>query len=250
MPKASHQNDPSSFNRNVAETKASVFMSGSFLDDPEDQDCLDPLKKFMEQVDRMPEAIAAVFENEHVTYQELNRRANQLGHLLQRKGIGPESIVGVSLDQSITLIVSILGIIKAGGCLLPLEPSYPRHRLVYMVEDSQPALVLTQERYLDVFQYGNVCAICFNIIEDSLARESFQNPATRVSAGNLRVIFYTSGSTGQPKGVMEIYRKILPPSDSDQEQDPDETQSLKISSTDRMLVKCPMSFAPYSLSAR
>ena len=245
MRQTSTQNDPSPSKAIGTETEDPSFMNKSFLDQPKDQDCLDPMKKFMDQVNQRPEAIAAVFEDEHVTYQELNRRANQFGHWLQHKGIGPETIVGVCMDRSISLVLSILGIIKAGGCLLLLEPSYPRNRLVYMVENSQPLLVLTQERYVEVFQHCDVTLVGVNNIENDLSGESCQNLATRLWAGNLRVIFYTSGSTGHPKGVMEIYRKDCPQSDSDQEQDSVESQSLKLASTDRMLVKCPMSFAPF-----
>jgi amino acid adenylation domain-containing protein len=245
MPQASHQNDPSSFDGHIDETSVPGFSGESFGQRPEDQDCLDPLEKFMDQVNRIPEAIAAVIEGEHVTYQELNRRANQLSHWLQRKGIGTETIVGVCLDRSISLVLTILGVIKAGGCLLPLEPSYPRNRLTYMVEDCQPIMVLTQERYFDLFQNSITRPIRINTIENNLTHESSQNPANLLRTGNLRVIFYTSGSTGQPKGVMEIYHKVIPTSDSDQMQDPDEAQLLKVASTDRMLVKCSMSFAPF-----
>lgn len=245
MPQASHQNDPSSFDGHIDETNVPGFMGERFVKPHEDQDCLNPLEKFMDQVNRIPEAIAAVIEGEHVTYQELNHRANQLSHWLQRKEIGPETIVGVCLDRSISLVLAILGVIKAGGCLLPLEPSYPRNRLTYMVEDCQPIMVLTQEGYFDVFQNCVSPPIRINTIENNLTRESSQNPANLLRTGNLRVIFYTSGSTGQPKGVMEIYHKVIPTSDSDQMQDPDEAQLLKVASTDRMLVKCPMSFAPF-----
>ncbi len=245
MPQTSHQNDPSSFNGHIDETNVPVFSGESFVKHPEDQDCLDPLENFMDQVNRMPEAIAAVIEGGHVTYQELNRGANQLSHWLQGQGVGPEAIVGVCLDRSISLVLTILGVIKSGGCLFPLEPSYPRNRLTYMVEDCQPIMILTQERYFDMFHNGDTRPICINTMKNSLARESSQNPATALRTGNLRVIFYTSGSTGQPKGVMEIYHKDIPPSDSDQEQDHAQDQSLKVASTDRMLVKCPISFAPF-----
>ncbi|HBP88789.1 MAG TPA: amino acid adenylation domain-containing protein [Nitrospirales bacterium] len=245
MQQNADQNDPSSGNEKVLKRESPVFMSDRSRDHSEDHDCIDPLKEFMAQVDRRPEAIAAVFENEHITYRELNRRTNQLCQLLQRKGIGPETIVGVCFDRSIPGILSILGVIKAGGCLLPLESSYPRDRLAYMIEDSQPVLVLTQERYFEVFENCDVTMIDFNSIERDLGRESCQKPTNRLKAGNLRVIFYTSGSTGQPKGVMEIYRKTVPPLDSEQGQNSAETQLLKVVSTDRVLVKCPMSFAPF-----
>ena len=204
MSQTSHQNDPASFKGHIDETNDSGFKVEGSGQYPEDQDWLDPLEKFMDHVNRMPEAIAVVIEGEHVTYQELNRRANLFCHWLQRQGVGPETIVGVCLDRSISLVWTILGIIKAGGCLLPLEPSYPRNRLTYMVENCQPLMVLTQEPYWEVFQKNVGTLIHINTIEKHLDSESSQNPAIRLRTGNLRVIFYTSGSTGQPKGVMEI----------------------------------------------
>ncbi|MGD9851488.1 MAG: amino acid adenylation domain-containing protein [Nitrospirales bacterium] len=244
MSKTSQQHDPSPFSSQINEPNVSGIIPEWCIESHKNLDCLDPLEKFMDQVNQRSEVIAAVMEDEHVTYQELNRRANQLAHWLERQEVGPETIVGVCLDRSISLVVTILGVIKAGGCLLPLEPSYPRDRLTYMVEKCQPIMILTQEPYFEVF-HDSVRPIDINTLAHILTQESSLNPRPRLHKGNLRVIFYTSGSTGRPKGVMEIYPPIIPPSASDQEQQPVQESLLKVTSTDRMLVKCPMSFAPF-----
>ena len=101
---------------------------------------------FEEQVERTPEAVAVVFEEEQVSYRELNRRANQLAHYLRELGVGPEVLVGICVERSLEMVVGLLGILKAGGAYVPLDPSYPPERLRFMMEDAQATVVLTQER--------------------------------------------------------------------------------------------------------
>ncbi len=206
---------------------------------------LDPLKGFSEKVFHAPHAIAAIFQDEHITYQELHRRAIQLGHRLQDQGIGPETIVGICLDRSFTQILSILGVIKAGGCLLLLEPSYPRNRLMAMVENSKPALIVTEPSYLRNFQDYDIPAITLNPLESDSRLKGGIHLRNVVGAGNLSSILYTSGSTGKPKGVMETYQEAAADSDPTCQVNSDETQNLKFVSHDRVLVKCPISFAPF-----
>lgn len=244
MPEASHQQDPLCFRRDIDKTNLSGIITEGLMDSHENPHCLDPLENFLEQVHLRPEAIAAVMDGEHVTYLELNRRANRVSHWLQRQGVGPEKIVGVCLNRSISLAVTLLGVIKAGGCLLPLEPSYPRDRLIYMVEDCHPVMIVAQEPYLKMF-HNQAGVFDLNALLPILAGESFVNPMPRLHEGNLRVIFYTSGSTGRPKGVMEIYHKDDPASASDRKGESVRGPVLQVTSTDRMLVKCPMSFAPF-----
>src|SRR5713226_9655175 len=106
--------------------------------------CLHEL--FEEQVERTPDAVAFVFEGQELTYRELNSRANQLGHYLQRLGVGPEVLVGICVERSLEMIVGTLGILKAGGAYLPLDPSYPRERLSFMLRDAGAGVLLTQQR--------------------------------------------------------------------------------------------------------
>ena len=244
MRQHSHPDEHANFNPHGDQPDAPAASSESCLGFSKPQEAFDPLAKFLNQVVQQPETIAVVFNQEHVTYHELNHRANQVAHWLQSKGVGPECIVGICLDRSLPLILSILGVIKAGGCLLLLDPSYPPHRLTYMVQNSLPSLLLTQKSYEDLFQDCPTTLIEFTSIQKNLSCKCSHNPASVITPKNLRVIFYTSGSTGQPKGVMEVNRR---PS---QTPEPDEKQLAKgaqstITSADRMLVKCPMSFAPF-----
>ena len=112
-------------------------------DFPRDQ-CIQEL--FEAQVEQTPEAVSVVFEDQQLSYQELNRRANQLAHYLQRLGVGPEVLVGVMLERSLEMVVAMLGILKAGGAYVPLDPSYPAARLAFMLEDAKVSLLIAQER--------------------------------------------------------------------------------------------------------
>ena len=99
---------------------------------------------FEEQAERVPEAVAVEHEGERLSYGELNRRANQLGHYLRSVGVGPEVRVGVCLERSLEMVVGLLGILKAGGAYVPLDPAYPQERLAFMLKDAQAAVVLTE----------------------------------------------------------------------------------------------------------
>ena len=103
---------------------------------------------FEEQVERTPEAVAVVFEDQQLTYKALNRRANQLAHYLRKLGVGPEVRVGICVEQSIEMVVGLLGILKAGGAYVPLDPSYPKERLTFMLEDTRAAVLVTQSKFV------------------------------------------------------------------------------------------------------
>src|SRR6185503_11543537 len=105
--------------------------------------CLHQL--FEAQAERNPNTIAVTFENERITYAELNQRADQLAHQLRALGVGPELLVGLSVERSIELVIGILGILKVGGAYLPLDPTYPQERLQFMIDDAKPAVVLTTD---------------------------------------------------------------------------------------------------------
>ena len=99
---------------------------------------------FEAQVERSPDAIAVVFGDEQLTYRELNSRANQLAHYLQKQGVGPETLVGICMERSLEMVVGLLGILKAGGAYVPLDPTYPQERLGFMLQDTRANVVLTQ----------------------------------------------------------------------------------------------------------
>lgn len=163
---------------------------------------------FEEQVERQPEAIALVFEGRDVTYRELNARANQLGHYLRRLGVGPESIVGLCVDRSVEMVVSMLGVQKAGAAYLPLDPNYPAERLAFMVEDSQAPVMVTQSHLLDRLPTRETPVVLLDRDWEEIAKESPENCEGGAGPENLAYVIYTSGSTGQPKGTLLEHRGL------------------------------------------
>ncbi|MFE1744012.1 amino acid adenylation domain-containing protein [Coleofasciculus sp. H7-2] len=158
--------------------------------------CLHEL--FEEQVGRTPDAIAIVFENQQLTYAELNAKANQLAHHLQKLGVKPEVLVGICVERSLEMVVGLLAILKAGGAYLPLDPAYPPDRLAFMLEDAQVSVLLTQKRLLNTLPSHNAKIVYLDSdweTQQIYSQNSVQNPS------NLAYVIYTSGSTGRPKGV-------------------------------------------------
>lgn len=163
---------------------------------------------FEAQVARTPEAIAAEFQGEQLTYRELNGRANQLAHYLRKQGVGPEVLVGICVERRLEMLVSMLGVLKAGGGYVPLDPKYPRERTAFMIADAGLSLVLTQQSLTTDLPAGNARLLCIDQAEATFAQESTKNPATEVAPKNLAYLIYTSGSTGNPKGVMIEHRAL------------------------------------------
>ncbi|MEW6734729.1 MAG: amino acid adenylation domain-containing protein, partial [Acidobacteriota bacterium] len=163
---------------------------------------------FEEQVERSPESVAVVFEDQTLSYRELNNRANQLAHYLQAMGVGPDQLVGLCMERSIEMVVAILGILKAGGAYLPLDPDYPLDRINFMLEDAEVSLLLTQRRLIDSLFKHWTQVVCLDTEWRELARHSEENPSSKVTADNLAYVIYTSGSTGKPKGVMVAHRGV------------------------------------------
>ena len=162
--------------------------------------CLPDL--FEKAADLRPDAVAVTFEDQHVTYAELNRRANQLAHHLMRLGVGPDSLCGVLMERSVEMIVSVLGILKAGGAYVPLDPSYPQERLAFMLEDAQPSILLTQEKLAEQLPAFAITTLQLDKDWDVIAKERDDNPVQIGTPDNLAYVIYTSGSTGKPKGVL------------------------------------------------
>src|SRR5215213_10163987 len=162
------------------------------------------------QVRRTPEAVALVFESEQLSYAELNRRANQLAHYLRRRGgVGPESLVGILMERSVELVVSLLGVLKAGAAYVPLDPGYPAERLAYMVGDAGASVVLTQERLRAVLPQSPAATVISVDREwAEIGRERGADEASGVAPENLVYVIYTSGSTGQPKGAMNTHAAV------------------------------------------
>ncbi|HEU5131532.1 MAG TPA: condensation domain-containing protein, partial [Pyrinomonadaceae bacterium] len=156
---------------------------------------------FEAQAESTPDQIAVAFENEKLTYRELNQRANQLAHYLKAQGVETETLVGVLLNRSIDLIVALVGILKAGGAYVPLDPSYPAERLSFMLADTGAPLLLTNERLADLVSTTATKVIRLDVEAEQISVESNENPSTVASAGYLAYVIYTSGSTGTPKGI-------------------------------------------------
>ncbi|MEI8196936.1 MAG: AMP-binding protein, partial [Phycisphaerae bacterium] len=161
------------------------------------------------QVERTPQSVAALCQNETLTYRQLNDRANALAHRLRRQGIGPEVPVALCLERSLDLLVSVLAILKAGGAYVPLDPAYPTERLVFMLQDSNAALLLTRRSMLDRFGPVTTPLVCLEEQATQVAGESAQNPPPLTAPHNLAYIIYTSGSTGLPKGVLLEHRNTV-----------------------------------------
>ena len=157
------------------------------------------------QVERTPNAIAVVFEDERLTYSEVNRRSNRLAHRLRKLGVGSDLVVGVFAERSIEMVVGLVATLKAGGAYLPLDPSYPAERLSFMLSDAQPTIVLAQRGLAAKLpQYAGEVVF----LEDDFTAESDANPTITTQPENLAYVIYTSGSTGRPKGVMNTHRGI------------------------------------------
>ncbi|MFM2051975.1 MAG: non-ribosomal peptide synthetase, partial [Pseudomonadota bacterium] len=157
---------------------------------------------FEQQVDRTPDAPAAVFEGATLSYAELDARANQVAHALVARGVGPDVLVGLCVPRSLEMAIGLLGVLKAGGAYVPLDPDYPEERLRFMVEDAQAAVLLTHSA-VPALPAGASVAVALPL-DDVAAWATFPDarPARSLSPQDLAYVIYTSGSTGRPKGVM------------------------------------------------
>ncbi len=190
---------------------------------------------FETQVQHNPEAIAVCCAGQTLTYGELNRRANQLAHYLQHRGVAPEVTVGVCIERSLEMVIALLAILKAGGAYVPLDPTYPQERLSHILSDAQPLLVLTQSRFLDLLALSAIPILCLDADFQSFANAPKTNPICPATATNLAYIIYTSGSTGKPKGVLIEHRgavnTLL-----------DINRRFQVGSQDRVLAICSLNF--------
>jgi amino acid adenylation domain-containing protein len=157
---------------------------------------------FAAQAHRTPDAIALVLEEQTLSYAELNRKANQLAHYLRAQGIGAESLVGLMMERSIEMIVSVLGILKAGAAYLPLDPAYPQERLAFMLEDAAVQMLLTQQRLAGRLPWSEAQVLFLDSQWSEMEQESVEEVGKVVGAKDAAYVIYTSGSTGRPKGVV------------------------------------------------
>ncbi len=163
---------------------------------------------FEEQVERTPNNIAVVFENESLTYSELNNRANQLAHYLQKLGVKPKELVGICLERSLEMIVGLLAILKVGGAYVPIDPDYPQERISFMLQDTQVKIILTCESLETSLPNHQAIVVCLDKDWQQINQASQENVNSTVSADNLAYVIYTSGSTGIPKGVIVTHQAV------------------------------------------
>ncbi|MEH2381364.1 MAG: amino acid adenylation domain-containing protein [Nostoc sp.] len=163
---------------------------------------------FEKQVEKTPNAVAVVYEDEFLTYQQLNERANQLAHYLRSLGVKPEVLVGICIERSPLMIIALLAILKAGGAYVPLDPAYPQERLAYMLQDAKVPVLLTQQELISQLPQTQARVVCLEIDSKLISTYSQENPTSEASVHNLAYVIYTSGSTGQPKGVAVIHQAV------------------------------------------
>jgi len=157
---------------------------------------------FEKQVAQTSQARALEFAREGMSYDDLNRRANQLAHYLRESGVRPDTLVAILLERSAEMVVALIAVLKAGGAYLPLDPSYPRERLAFMLKDANAKVVLTESRLTGLLPEIGATIICLDQCHEVIKQESEENPDRVADDDNLAYVIYTSGTTGQPKGVM------------------------------------------------
>src|SRR3569832_2238691 len=183
-----------------------VERNNTQTDYPFDQ-CIHQL--FEAQVEQTPDAVAVVFEDQQLTYQQLNRRANQLAHHLRSLGVGADVLVGICVERSLEMGVGVLGILLAGGAYVPLDPAYPAERLTFMLEDTQVSVLLTQQQLVEKLPSHQAQVVCLDSDWQTMAQHSENNPESYVRPDHLAYVMYTSGSTGRPKGVSVIHQGVV-----------------------------------------
>jgi len=164
---------------------------------------------FEAQAASTPGAVAVRFEEESLTYRELNERANRLAHSLRRRGVGPEVRVGICLERSLEMVVAVLAVLKAGGAYVPLDPAYPAERLAFILADSATPVLLTRESLRGALPAREgVEVVSLDGAAEEIAAESAENPESGAGPDSLAYVIYTSGSTGAPKGALIEHRNV------------------------------------------
>ena len=162
---------------------------------------------FEEQAARIPDNIAVVYDGKQLTYRQLNERANKLARELSERGVGPETIVGIMVERSLEMVVGIIAILKAGGAYLPIDSTYPKERIKYMLDDSNASILLSKSKLIDRLKEFKGKII--DLEDDNVYKKDCKSLDIVNKSENLAYIIYTSGSTGRPKGVMVEHRNVI-----------------------------------------
>jgi tyrocidine synthetase-3 len=189
----------------IAEEEKQLIMefNNTFLDYPRQKTIHD---LFQAQAEHIPSRIAVVFGDRKLTYEELNKRSNQIARLLRVKGVKSGSIVGLMVRRSVEMLIGIMGILKAGGAYLPIDPEYPEDRIDYMLEDSKAHILLTESTSCEKVKFQGEK---IDLTDEKISWQSSQNLENINGAEDLAYVIYTSGSTGKPKGVMIEHRQVV-----------------------------------------
>jgi len=166
---------------------------------------------FEAQVERTPEAVAVEGQGQRLSYAELNARANQLAHFLQKQGAGAETLVGICLERTPQMVVALLGVLKSGAAYVPLDPAYPQSRLAFMVQDAQVKVLLTEQHLVERLPEHGAAVTCLDRAweRERIEQESRENPVCKVRSQNAVYVIYTSGSTGKPKGAIISHGSLV-----------------------------------------
>ncbi|MBD2605305.1 amino acid adenylation domain-containing protein [Scytonema hofmannii FACHB-248] len=168
---------------------------------------------FEDQVEQIPNSVAVIFEDQQLTYKEINRLSNKVAHYLRTLGVRPEVLVGICMERSPYTIIALLGILKAGAAYLPLDPVYPQKRIALMLGDAQVSVILTQSKLRDILDASIITqpsiVVCIDSDWHKIDSQSDENPVSGVTPDNLAYTIYTSGSTGKPKGVQIEHRSVV-----------------------------------------
>jgi non-ribosomal peptide synthetase component F len=164
---------------------------------------------FVEQAAKTPNAVAAVYEGQQLSYGDLDHRSNQFAHYLRSIGVGSEVVVGLCVERSLDMLVGLVGILKAGGAYLPLDPSYPKERLAYMLADAGAPILVTHSKLIDRLPAIPARVVQIDRDVDSIGRCPTTAPRNTVLPDNIAYVIYTSGSTGNPKGVMGLHQGVV-----------------------------------------
>ena len=164
---------------------------------------------FEAQVDRSPDNVAVALGGETLTYRELNQRANQLAHFLCKSGVRPGVLVGICVDRSLQLVVGLLGILKAGGTYVPIDPQYPAERRAFMLQDSKSPIIVTERALAPESSAPNSKTVLLDADWPAISREPTSNPGVSVQPEDLAYVIYTSGSTGTPKGTLISHHNVV-----------------------------------------
>ncbi|MGM3305324.1 amino acid adenylation domain-containing protein [Anabaena sp. WFMT] len=190
----------------VERQKLLVEWNQTQADYPE-QSCIHQL--FAAQVEKTPDSVAVIFDQQQLTYCELNAKANQLARYLQSIGVGAEVLVGICVERSLEMIIALLATLKVGGAYVPLDPAYPQQRLSLVLSDSQLSVLLTQEKLLAQLPEHQAQIICLDRDWQDIETQSQDNFDVNIHPDNLAYVIYTSGSTGKPKGVQIMHRSVV-----------------------------------------